>query len=480
MLSGWSLRARLTVVATVLLGVGIAAGAALLAATVSRTLQEAVDSGALQSAREVAALVDADVLPDPVPVGGEGTAAIQLVDAQGRVRAASAGTDRLVPVLQPSELAAVRAGERLVVDGDRLGLDGPLRVVGVPAGPAGDRQTVLVAVDYGSARSGTRLLAIGLAVGAPLLLAVVALATWEVAGRALGPVEELRRGAEEITGSGASRRLPLPAARDELHRLAVTLNDMLARLERAGARQRAFVSDAAHELRSPIASARTQLEVAARVDAGTPAGELAADVLHDVERLGRLVDDLLLLARLDEVPARRRESVDVGALAAEVVGRYAAARVPVCLDRAGGPLVAGDPVGLRRVLVNLVDNAVRYARSQVTVAVAAAAAGARVTVTDDGPGLPAADRERVFDRFTRVGADRGRDSGGAGLGLAIVRELVLAHGGTVTLADAGPGLRAVVELPAGPRNGERAGDAVRRPPPSGGVSGAVGGSEPEG
>jgi signal transduction histidine kinase len=493
-LSSWSLRARLTVVATALLGIGIAAGAALLAATVSRTLQEAVDSGALQSAREVAALVESDVLPDPVPVGGEGTAAIQVVDAQGRVRAASAGTDHLVPVLRPAELAAVRAGERLVVDGDRLGLDGPLRVVGVSAGPPADPRTVIVAIDYGSAKSGVRLLVIGLAVGAPLLLAVVALATWEVAGRALAPVEELRRGAAEITGSGGSWRLLLPA-RDEVHRLAVTLNDMLARLDRAGARQRAFVSDAAHELRSPVASARTQLEVAARVDAGTPVAALAEDVLADVDRLERLVDDLLLLARLDEAPARRREPVDVGALAADVVSRYATARVPVALavpaaaavpariggdgtsgttDRggmpgpvdAGGPgagagpsptgeglVVAADPPGLRRVLVNLVDNAVRYARSRVEVELAPAPGGVTLSVTDDGPGIPAEDRERVFDRFTRVGADRGRGSGGAGLGLAIVRELVRAHGGAVRLEDADPGLRAVVELPRGQGDG---------------------------
>lgn len=146
-------------------------------------------------------LVDQDVLPDPVPVGGEGTAAIQVVDRQDRVRAASAGTDRLVPVLGPTELAAVRAGDRIVVDGARLGLDGPLRVVAVPAGGPGDPQTVVVAVDFGSAESGGRLLAIGLAVGAPLLLAAVALATWLVAGRALAPVE-LRRGAADLSGQG--------------------------------------------------------------------------------------------------------------------------------------------------------------------------------------------------------------------------------------------------------------------------------------
>jgi signal transduction histidine kinase len=473
----WSLRARLTVVATFLLGVGIAAGAVLLVVTGSRTLQAAVDSGALRSGNEVAALVNARRLPDPVPEGGEGTAAIQVVDALNRVRAASGGTDRLVPVLRPSEVAAVRSGARLVVPGSRIGLSGPLRVVGVPAGPASDPQTVVVAVDFGGARSGTKVLALGIAIGAPLLLAVVALGMWWVTGRALRPVEELRRGAAGLSGPG---RLPVPPAQDEIRRLAETLNDMLGRLDAAGARQRAFVSDAAHELRSPLASARTQLEVASIVDAGTPAGALAADVLLDVERLGRLVDDLLLLARLDEAPRRATEPVDLHALAQDVVARYSAARVPVVLSPCESTcVVSADPGAVRHILVNLVDNAVRHARTAVTVSVATG----ELTVRDDGPGIPAEDRDRVFDRFTRLDWDRGRDSGGAGLGLAIVRELATTHDGTVSLGDADPGLTATVSFPSqkeGPLKGGKAGDAVRRPPPSGGVSGAVGGSEPEG
>jgi signal transduction histidine kinase len=440
----WSLRLRLTVVATLLLGVGIAAGAVLLVGTGSRTLQAAVDSSALRSARAVAALVDAGRVPNPRPSGGEGTAAIQVVDAGNRVLAASSGTDRLFPVLRPSELTAVRSGARLVVPGSRIGLSGPLRVVGVAAGPPSDPQTVVVAVDFGGARSGTKVLALGIAIGAPLLLAVVALAMWWVTGRALRPVEELRRGAAGLSGSG---RLPVPPAQDEIRRLAETLNDMLGRLDAAGARQRAFVSDAAHELRSPLASARTQLEVAAVVDAGTPAGALAADVLLDVERLGRLVDDLLLLARLDEAPGRRREPVDLAALAADVVARYSAARVPVTLSPGQDTgVVPADPGAVGHVLANLVDNAVRHARSSVTVSVGPG----RLTVTDDGPGIPIEDRDRVFDRFTRLDWDRGRDSGGAGLGLAIVRELVTAHGGTVSLSDAGPGLVATVSFPTVP------------------------------
>lgn len=437
--TGWSLRVRLTVVATVLLGLGIAAGAALLAVTVSRTLQQAVDDGALQSAREVATLIEADRLPDPVPVGGEGTAAIQVIDAEGRVFAASAGTDRLVPVLTPQELVSVREGRRILVAGDRIGLDGPLRVVAAPAGS----QTVVVAVDYGGTRSAVKFMVVGLLIGAPLLLAVVGLAVWYVVGRTLRPVETLRRGAEDITGTGRTDRLPVPPAGDEISRLAVTLNDMLGRLQSASARQRAFVADAAHELRSPLASARTQLEVAAQVDAGTPAGELAGDVLTDVERLGRLVDDLLLLARMDEAPTRRRTETDLCRLAHEVVDRYAAARVPVTVT--GDEVTATvDRSGLARVLINLVDNAVRHASSHVEVTVGP---GPRLAVTDDGPGIPAGDRERVFDRFTRLDEGRDRESGGAGLGLAIVAELVRAHGGTVVLQEAEPGLRAVVSLP---------------------------------
>lgn len=443
-MGNWSLRRRLTVVATFLLGVGIAAGAVLLVVTGSRTLQATVDAGALRSAREVAALVDADRLPDPLPQGRQGTAAVQVLDSSNRVLAASNGTDRLVPVLRRSEVAAVRSGARLVVPGSRIGLSGPLRVVGVPAGPPSDPQTVVVAVDFGGARSGTKVFALGIAIGAPLLLAVVAVAMWWVTGRALRPVEELRRGASGLSGPG---RLPVPPAQDEIRRLAETLNDMLGRLDAAGARQRAFVSDAAHELRSPLASARTQLEVASVVDAGTPAGALAADVLLDVERLGRLVDDLLLLARLDEVPRRPREPVDLRALAEDVVARYSAARVTVrlspCQDTC---VVSADANAARRVLTNLVDNAVRHARTAVTVSVAPG----RLTVTDDGPGIPVEDRERVFDRFTRLDNSRTRDSGGAGLGLAIVRELVAAHGGTVSLGDAGPGLVATVSFPAVP------------------------------
>jgi signal transduction histidine kinase len=260
--------------------------------------------------------------------------------------------------------------------------------------------------------------------------------------------------------------------------LAVTLNDMLSRLAAAQQRQRDLVSDTAHELRSPIASIRAQLEVALDHPDGLDWPETARDVHADTLRLARLTEDLLLLARLDGQHLRRKPT-DLAALCETVAARYAGARVPVVADPgapcmvagdpgapcmvagdpgapcvvAGDPgapcVVAGDPDALSRLLVNLLDNAVRHAASRVCVSVREDGGWAELTVTDDGPGIAPADTERAFGRFSRLDNARTREEGveGAGLGLAIVRSTAQAHGGSVSLGDAGPGLRAVVRLP---------------------------------
>jgi signal transduction histidine kinase len=266
-------------------------------------------------------------------------------------------------------------------------------------------------------------------------------------------VEALRRGAEEITGGSRAGRLPVPPSSDEIHRLAVTLNGMLGRLDAARARQRAFVADAAHELRSPLTNIRTELEVAQRLGDRTDWPALADDVLADVERLSRLVDDLLLLARADDADVRapgrsaQPRPVELGAVLAEAAARCPSP--PVLLEPPATPLwTLGVADDLRRVVGNLLDNAVRHTRTTVRLTARAEGAYHLLSVTDDGPGIPAADRERVFDRFTRLDDARARDAGGSGLGLAIVRELARRHGGTVTLTDAGPGVRAEVRLPA--------------------------------
>jgi len=442
-----SLRARLMVIGVAGVALSLALGSIALYAVLTVALDRALESTARASATEVAALIDRGALPNPLPVSG--VQVVQVVDAQSRVIAASATADRLVPLLHPAELAGGRSGAQLTLPGSRAGVDGRLRVLVSTAGPASAPVFIVVAVPVGDVEHSERLLRTTLLLTYPLLLAVLALIAWRVIDRALRPVEALRAGAERISGTGYDERLPVPESADEIRALALTLNGMLDRLAMARSRQRSFVADAAHELRSPLASMQTQLEVAQRLGEG---GSLAPDLLADVARLTRLVEDLLLLARADadiRPPAQSRE-VDLATVAARVAARHTGARVPVTDRSEGSPVVLGDEWELERVITNLVDNAVRHARTGVSVAATAGGDGREVMVAirDDGPGIPAAEHERVFDRFTRLDDARDRDAGGTGLGLTITRELVRRAGGTISLADAGPGLLVQIRLPA--------------------------------
>ncbi|TDC30709.1 HAMP domain-containing histidine kinase [Micromonospora sp. 15K316] len=442
------------------LSVGLALGGVVLLGVLGFVLQRSVDGEAFRTADAVALLAAEDALPDPLPVAG-GQVRVQVVDGQGRVRAASIDADRLVPMVRPERLEPHQR-QRLSVSGERAGLAGPVRVVTVPAGTAADPLTVLVAKSMADVRHSTRAVGAILLVSFPLLVAVLAAVAWRVVGATLRPVESLRRGAEEITGRGGPDRLPVPASHDEVHRLAVTLNGMLDRLESARRRQRAFLADAAHELRSPVTNIRTELEVSRRLGERTDWAAVTENLLADTERLGRLVNDLLLLARLDESDADPEGiggadrsaggvgPVELGELLATVAARYPSP--PVRVQPPEGPLwTVGHPDELHRILTNLVENAVRHARTRVVLAAEPGGEYHLVTVTDDGPGVPLADRDRVFDRFTRLDDARARDAGGAGLGLSIVRELVRRAGGSVGLADAdGPGLRVWLRLPVLP------------------------------
>ncbi|MGW4943172.1 HAMP domain-containing sensor histidine kinase [Actinoplanes sp. NPDC004185] len=443
-----SLRARLLLVSVVVLFVGLAGGGVVLVATMNYALLRTANEEALDTATAVAELVDEDTLSDPLPAAPG--VRVQIVDAQDRVRSVSTGADRLVPILYPDEMDALGDREGTFIRGDRIGFEGRVRVVMVLAGPADDRVRVLVARPTADLTQGLHLLRTTLLLTFPALVALLALVAWRVVGATLRPVEALRAGAEEITGGARSDRLPVPDSHDEIHRLAVTLNGMLHRLDAARGRQRAFVADAAHELRSPLTNMRTELEVAQRLPDTTDWPALADDLLTDVDRLSRLVDDLLLLARADDgstrVEERRMETVELGQLLGEVAARYPA----VEYERPAVPLrTRGDRDALGRVVANLLDNAVRHAASSVRLTVTADGAYQLISFSDDGPGIPAADRERVFDRFTRLDDARARDAGGSGLGLAIVRELVRRHRGTVVLQGASPppGLRVDVRLP---------------------------------
>ncbi|MEU2722679.1 sensor histidine kinase [Streptomyces smyrnaeus] len=281
--------------------------------------------------------------------------------------------------------------------------------------------------------------------GLPVLLLVVAGVTWLVTRRALRPVEGIRQEMSAITAStDLTRRVPEPDARDEVARLARTTNETLAALEASVERQRRFVADASHELRSPIASLRTQLEVAA----AHPELLDLDEAVEDTVRLQTLAADLLLLARLDagERPAEGRVALD--ALVQEHVAQRVADPHPVRVGALESGEVRGSAGQLSRVLANLLDNAQRHAASQVSVAVRREGDGLALSVQDDGEGVPEGERERIFERFVRLDAARSRDEGGAGLGLAIARDVAERHGGSLRVeGPTGDGARFVLRLP---------------------------------
>ncbi len=283
--------------------------------------------------------------------------------------------------------------------------------------------------------------------GLPVLLLVVAVVTWLVTRRALRPVEAIRSELAEIMGGDLSRRVPEPAARDEIARLAATTNATLAALEESAERQRRFIADAAHELRSPIASLRAQLEVAR----AHPRLLELDGVIGDTIRLEHLAADLLLLARLDAGEQPRSERVELAALIHDELARRIGDRLPVeAVIPDDSVAVAGSRTQLARVLGNLVDNAQRHAATTVRVSLERTVDHLVVLeVADDGRGVPAADRDRIFQRFVRLDDARSRDEGGAGLGLAIVADVVNRHAGRIRVGDsADGGARFIVTLPA--------------------------------
>ncbi|MFI7453573.1 sensor histidine kinase [Nonomuraea sp. NPDC049714] len=267
--------------------------------------------------------------------------------------------------------------------------------------------------------------------GVPALLVLVAAMTWFSLGRALAPVAAIRAKLAHITARDLHERVPIPRSRDEIAALATTVNDTLDRLEASVETHKTFVADAAHELRSPIATLRARLELA-------EPSELTAEALTDVARLQSLAADLLLLARLDAGEPARTTDVDLGQVAMEEslrIGRPP--ELDLDLDIEPDVVVRGARGHLDRLVTNLVDNALRHASTRVLVRVRTDGDQAVLQVHDDGPGIPPEQRETVFDRFTRLDEARARDAGGAGLGLSIARDIALLHGGTLTAEDGG-------------------------------------------
>lgn len=284
----------------------------------------------------------------------------------------------------------------------------------------------------------------------PLLSLLVGLLTWVLVGRAMRPVEDMRREVEAIRATDLRRRVGAEGQPTEISRLGNTMNSMLSRLEDAQVKQRQFASDAAHELRSPLASMAAQLDVDVAHPDTADHEQTTSNLRAETARLQGLVEDLLLLARSEGSDPAGYRLLDLDDLVATAVaGVVPPTHVGIALPSPSTAQVRGEATHLERLITNLVSNAVRHAESAVQISIAQVGSAVELRVEDDGAGIAEADRERIFERFVRLDEARSRDGGGSGLGLALAHEIVEQHGGNIVVESSGlGGARFVVSLPA--------------------------------
>ena len=420
-----TIRAITTAVATIVVAIALVFGAAALIAALRRTMVDEVAEAARAQASDVVRQLEAGQ-PPLLEVAGADEHLIQVMTPAGAVVSASpnmAGRPAVVRLApgQSTQVVTPLDDDEFVAVAEGAQTPDGLRIVLVARALVDVLDTTTVV---------TRLLIIGL----PLLVAVVALTTWFAVGRVLAPVEAIRREVDEVSAAQLHRRVPQPKRDDEIGRLAATMNRMLERLESARNSQRRFVSDASHELRSPITTIRQHAEVTLAHPERTTASELAEVVLAEQQRMQRLVEDLLLLARADERVPLAREAVDLDDLAFEEGHRLRSTTSKrVDTSSVSAARVQGDADALRRMFRNVGENAARHSSERVDITLVERGSEVVVTVDDDGPGIPAAEREKVLRRFVRLDEARSRDEGGSGLGLSIVDEVVRAHGGSVSI-----------------------------------------------
>ena len=285
----------------------------------------------------------------------------------------------------------------------------------------------------------------------PIVVVALGIAIWWTVGRALRPVRDISSQVTEISGSTLSERVPVPASEDEIAELAALMNEMLDRLESSSERQRAFVADASHELRSPLSTIVAAAEIASVSPDPMRLQELAETVSGEAERMQLLVADLLDLARLDEDRLELATTVvDVAAVCREALDRFVDAAPAISLNAPAAAHADGVLSQIERVVFNLAENAVTHAESRVSVTVALDGADVRIAVEDDGPGISPEDRERIFERFVRLDSSRERKTGGIGIGLALVKAIVDRHRGAIRVGDSAAlvGARFEVTFPA--------------------------------
>ena len=455
------IRARLTAWYAVLLAVIIVGLGAFLVLQLRSDLQEAVDrdvrDGAAMIARAYNLEGNEEFLEVAEKVLPRGGSAAQVLDPEGRVLLSYGDevADRSMP---PDDALADALAGRTRLLTVTLGDDGEFRAMVLPATRLAEPRVVVVAESLEHVvRSVHRVLVLLLLAG-PAALAATALGGWWLARKALLPVERITSAAEEIGIDRLHERLAVPAAKDEIGHLAVTLNAMLDRLEQGIVDKHRLIADASHELRTPLAVMRAELDVTLRADALSPdAREVLESAREEVGRMSRTVDNLLTLAEVDEgrlglLPAQLelRAAIEEAARPLQSLADAKGVRIEV---KGNACELRADPQRLHQALTNIIDNAIKYANpgGRVRVSTWCDFDEAGVTVVDDGPGIPAEARAHLFDRFYRVDSARGREGGGSGLGLAICHEIASAHGGRVWVeSEEGQGSAFSLALPRSP------------------------------
>lgn len=443
-----SLRTRMLMISSAAVALVLVVGGILLLALLRAELIDTADDAGVDTANSVAKLAREGELPPVLAATEEVATAVQVVKA-GQVISATTNAVGARAFLSDE----LQPGQSHLADRQTLPFDedGPFRVVALGTEtPTGDA-TVYVAVDVEDVAEVITIAREMGSIGLVALLLVLGAVLWVVIGRTLAPVAAMRERADAITGSELHRRVPEPVGRDEISDLARTINAMLGRLESSARRQEAFVADAAHELRSPIASLQARLETELLSQRTAGDDRMTRDLLQETIRMGRLVDHLLLLARSDAGTINAdRIPVDLEDIVRESVSSIGTTAVPITTDDVEPVQVMGQPTLLEHVITNLLDNAGRYADSSIDVSLRANGRHAILTVDDDGPGIPESLRDDVLQRFVRVDESRERGTGGAGLGLAIASEIVELHAGVIDITDSpSGGARVRVLLPLG-------------------------------
>lgn len=428
------IRIRVTLAFAGVMAVVLAATGVFLLVRMGAALDESIEEGLRARAGDAVALVrqaGANV-GSRRGLDEDGENAVQVLDTSGAVVDATPRA-RGAPLLDAAELRRARRDTVMFDKEDILDVD-VARVLATPVHARGRSLVVVVTADLEDRRDALSSLGKLLLIGGPIALLLASLAGYGAAAAALRPVERMRRRAAAIR-TASSERLPVPPARDEIGRLGATLNEMLARLEAAFARERRFVADASHELRTPLAILKAELELAQRRGRSVEALQAAlASAAEETDRLVQLAEDLLIIARSDraQLPIRAETLAAgevLGAARARFAGRAADAGSTLTVEAPEGLEVSADPLRLDQAIGNLVDNALRHGGGDIRLGATPHGDAVRLWVRDDGPGFPHAFIDSAFERFTR--ADSARSRGGAGLGLAIVQAIARAHGGGV-------------------------------------------------